>query len=84
MQPAKLTASRSAWASLTCPLKLDALDELDDLDPQAAIAAAATIAAAAAGSADVTLNMTQVISSRGSHECNTPALEEATEPDRGV
>jgi len=84
MQPAKLTASRSACASLTCPPELDALDELDELDPQAAIAAAATIAAAAAGSADVTLNMTQVISSRGSHECNTPALEEATEPDRGV
>ena len=73
MQPAKLTASRSACASLTCPPELDALDELGELEPQAAIAAAATIAAAAAGSADLSLNMTQVLSGRGSHECNTPA-----------
>jgi hypothetical protein len=78
MQPAKLIASRSAWASVTCPLELDALDELCELEPQAAIAAAAKIAAAAAGSADVSLNMTQVLSGRWSHECNTPAPKEGS------
>jgi hypothetical protein len=72
MQPAKLTASRNAWASVTSPLELDALDEPGELEAHAAIATAAAIAAAA-GSADLSLNMTQVLSGRGSHECNTPA-----------
>jgi hypothetical protein len=54
------------------------------LEPQAAIAAAATIAAAAARSADVGPNMTQVLSGRGSHECNSPRQRRAVERDRGV
>ena len=83
MHPAKLTASRNAWASVTCPLELDTLDELDELEPHAAIAAAVTIAAAAAGSGDVSVNMTQVLSGRWSHECNT-SRQRTAERDRGV
>ena len=73
-QPAKLTASCRAWAYVRWPPELDELDELGEFEPQAAIIAAAAIAAAATGRVEVVLNMTQVVSGRGSHECNTPAL----------
>jgi hypothetical protein len=52
----------------------DALDELGEFEPQAAITVAAAIAAAAAGRLEVVLNMRQVVSDWGSHECNTSAL----------
>ena len=51
----------------------DALDELGEFEPQAAITVAA-IVAAAAGRLEVVLNMRQVVSDWGSHECNTSAL----------
>ena len=53
---------------------MDELDALDEDEPQAAITVAAAIAATATGRWNVDLDMSEVITGRRSHECNTPAL----------
>ena len=69
MQRANLTASCWNWACVTRPTELDGLREFE---PHAAITATA-ITARATGRPEAVLNMTQVITGGGSHECNTPA-----------
>jgi len=81
---AKFTASCRIWACVGWPPELDEFNELDELEPQAANTVAAAIAAAATGRLEVGLNMTQVVTGRGSHECNTPALAGRAERGRGL
>ena len=80
MQSANLTASACicwTWAWVGWSPALDVVDVLGELDPQAAITVAAAIAATATGRWNVDLDMSEVITGRRSHECNTPALMSA-------
>jgi hypothetical protein len=87
MQSAKFTTSCCAWANVWWPTGLDALDVeevVGEFEPHAAITTAAAIAAAATERLDVVLSMRQVVSGRGSHECNTPVPTRSAAPGRGV
>ena len=67
----KLTPSWSICATEGWPAEADDRPELREFEPQAAITVAARIADRAIARREVVRNMTQVVPSGRSHQCNT-------------